>query len=164
MTEGHGAEEPFLTGMNVFQTEAVHWPLTLHRVVRVHTSNLFMYLIPCDKLTTHSIMVTMRIEKKTTHGYIIGVWRFIELICILEFAQIPSKLFEPSCRKEHPLNGIIFSLHDALITDGCFTGIESWSPKHDTIKGFPWNWYIKGKLIIEGRSAFHLTGYYTLRE
>ncbi len=36
---------------------------------------------------------------------------------------------------------------DVLITDGCFTGIESWSPKHDTIKGFPWNWYIKGKLI-----------------
>ncbi len=33
------------------------------------------------------------------------------------------------------------------ITDGCFTGIESGSPTHDTIKGFPWNWYIKGKLI-----------------
>ncbi len=34
-------------------------------------------------------MGTMRIEKKTTRGYIIlGVWRFIELICILEFAQI----------------------------------------------------------------------------
>ncbi len=33
-------------------------------------------------------MVTMHIEKKTTLGYIIGVWRFIELICILQFAQI----------------------------------------------------------------------------
>ena len=35
-------------------------------------------------------MGTKRIEKKTTRGYIIGVLRFIELICMLEFAQIPS--------------------------------------------------------------------------
>ena len=49
-------------------------------------------------------MGTMRIEKKTTRGYIKGVLRFIELI-VLEF--------------------------------GCFTGIESESPLHATIKGFP---------------------------
>ena len=40
----------------------------------------------CSKWTVHDVcsftMVTMRIKKKTTLGYIIEVLRFIELICI----------------------------------------------------------------------------------
>ncbi len=63
----------------------------------------------CTHLHNSQIMVTMLIEKKTTLGYIIGVWRFIEL--------------------------------NLLVTDKCFAGIQSWSPKHDTIKGFPCYWY-----------------------
>ncbi len=62
-------------------------------------------------------METMHIEKKTTRWYIIGVWKIYWTHCILEFAQIPSK-----------------------ITVGCFTGIESDPPLHVTIKGFPWKW------------------------
>ncbi len=39
------------------------------------------------------LMETMHIEKKTTRGYKIGVWKIYWTHCILEFAQILSKLF-----------------------------------------------------------------------
>ena len=61
--------------------------------------------------------------------------------CILEFAQIPSKLFPPRVSLTsfwHP--SFRSSLHHALITVGCFTGIEFDPPPHITIKGFPWKW------------------------
>ncbi len=66
----------------------------------------------------------MHIEKKTTLGYIIGVWRFIELNLLIVYRNLPR------------------------FTDECFTGIQSWSQKHDTIKGFPCYGYPNdGKLI-----------------
>ncbi len=39
--------------------------------------------------------------------------------------------------------------------DGCLTGIQSWSQKHDTINGFPWYWYPNGKLIMLFSMAIH---------
>ena len=66
-----------------------------------------------------SIMGTVHIEKKTTHGYIIGVWKIYWTHCICSFRS---------------------SMHDALITVRCFTGIESNPPLHIPIKGFPWKW------------------------
>ncbi len=44
------------------------------------------------------------------------------------------------------------SVEFALFTDECLTGIQSWSQKHDTIKGFPCYRYPNGKLITKGKS------------
>ena len=49
--------------------------VTVYTTIRRFTS-------PVSFLFFTFFMETMRIEKKTTRGYIIGVWRFIELICI----------------------------------------------------------------------------------
>ena len=65
----------------------------------VQTSDSWSWL--ADELTKYQFMGTIHIEKKTTHRYIIGVWKIYWTHCILEFAQIPSKLFEPSCMKEY---------------------------------------------------------------
>ncbi len=97
----------------------MQWCIAYHRVPTSNpytpTYDLLLKVVLRKKNVKLHLMETMRIEKKTTHGYIIGVWRFI--------------------------------------TDGCFTGIKSWSPTHDTIKGFPWNWYLKGKLINQHRTT-----------
>ncbi len=102
----------FAIGYNVSQFPGTHchimvlgfWPKTSARCKK--KSKKYAPKIHTGIKTI--VMGIMHIEKKTTHGYIIGVWKIYWTHCILEFAQIPSKLFEPSRRKEHPLNGIIF--------------------------------------------------------
>ncbi len=87
-----------------------HDPIQVH-IVRIWTNESLCYIAkmyilcgaelwihPIPETMTpiyeywHVFMGTIHMEKKTTHGYIIGVWKIYWTHCILEFAQIPSKL------------------------------------------------------------------------